>query len=57
MVNAHGHTFDRDAIMRWYARGSRKNPLNNLNLPTLNLSPNLPLKRRIDDYLKKKEEE
>ena len=55
MVNAHGHTFDRDAIMRWYARGSRKNPLNNLNLPTLNLSPNLPLKRRIDDYLKKKE--
>ena len=57
VTNVHGHTFDRDAIMSWYVAGSRRNPLNNMNLPTLDLTPNRQLKTRIDAYRQRVKEE
>ena len=57
VTNVHGHTFDRDAIMSWYVAGSRRNPLTNMNLPTLNLTPNKELKARIDVYKHRVEKE
>lgn len=50
VTNVHGHTFDRDAIMKWHAQGNRKNPLTNINLPTFNLSPDKTLKAKIDSF-------
>ena len=48
VTNVHGHTFDRDAIMKWYALGSRRNPLTNMKMNTLDLAPNMQLKKKID---------
>ena len=40
----HGHTFDRDSIMSWFAKGGRKNPLSNLPLNDFYLRPNKKLR-------------
>jgi len=46
-----GHTFDRASIAEWFRRGNRKSPLTNLPLPTLQLLPNVALKKAISEYL------
>ena len=45
-----GQLFDRDSIMKWFAKGGRKNPLTNIPLKSLNLLPNKELKRSIQEY-------
>ena len=45
-----GQLFDRDSIMKWFAKGGRKNPLTNIPLKSLNLLPNKELKRLIEEY-------
>lgn len=45
-----GQHFDRDSIMKWFAKGGRKNPMTNIPLKSLNLLPNKQLKQLIQEF-------
>ena len=49
------NTYERRAIERWFNHGHSTSPLTNLNLPTLNLIPNIELKNIITQYLRQKQ--
>lgn len=45
------HNFEREAIMLWFAKGKRNNPLTNKLLPSLHFHPNQSLKKEIKEYI------
>eukprot|EP00931_Biecheleriopsis_adriatica_P088333 TRINITY_DN62679_c0_g1_i1.p1 TRINITY_DN62679_c0_g1~~TRINITY_DN62679_c0_g1_i1.p1 ORF type:complete len:529 (+),score=65.77 TRINITY_DN62679_c0_g1_i1:44-1630(+) len=56
VVTHDGHVYDRTSIQAWFRRGNRRSPLTGMDLPSLALQSETPLKRAIDDYLKARPE-
>ena len=46
------HVFERAALEEWFGLGHRTNPLTNEQLPSLLLTPDLPLRAAIQEYLR-----
>jgi hypothetical protein len=46
-----GHTFDRESIEAWFARGRHTNPLTNEGVDPADVKPNFALRSAIERYL------
>ena len=47
-----GHLFERAAIAEWFRLGHETNPLTNQLLPSLVLTPDVPLRAAITEYMR-----
>jgi hypothetical protein len=46
-----GHTYERTAITEWFLTGKTTSPLTNIELQSLNLTPNFELQNSISEFL------
>ena len=51
-----GHVFERDAITEWFRLGHRTSPMTNMQLPSLVLTPDRPLRAAIEEYMRMRPE-
>lgn len=51
VCTADGHTYDRVSIEEWFAMGKRTSPITNLRLETTKITPNITMKKAIDDLI------
>eukprot|EP00929_Paragymnodinium_shiwhaense_P077267 TRINITY_DN39793_c0_g1_i1.p1 TRINITY_DN39793_c0_g1~~TRINITY_DN39793_c0_g1_i1.p1 ORF type:complete len:237 (-),score=20.16 TRINITY_DN39793_c0_g1_i1:345-1055(-) len=49
VICADGHTYEREAIQAWFARGYNTSPLTNMTLDTLSLTPNHSLRSTVEE--------
>ena len=47
-----GHVFERDAITEWFRLGRRTSTMTNMQLPSLVLTPDRPLRAAIEEYMR-----
>ena len=47
-----GHVFEREAITEWFRLGHQTSPLTNLQLPSLVLTTDRPLRAAIEEYMR-----
>jgi hypothetical protein len=50
VIVADGHSYERASIQEWFDHGKNTSPLTNLGLQHLNLTPNINLRKLIQDY-------
>ena len=50
VIVADGHSYERASIQGWFDRGKNTSPLTNVGLKHLNLTPNINLRKLIQDY-------
>lgn len=46
-----GHVYESEAIQEWFRRGHRTSPVTGSELTSLTLSPEVPLRRAIEEYM------
>lgn len=50
-----GHTYEHRSIEKWFALGNRTSPVTNLKLGSLKITPNISMKKAIEDFLQESE--
>ena len=51
-----GHVFEREAITEWFRHGHQNSPMTNMQLPSLVLTPDRPLRAAIEEYMRMRPE-
>ena len=51
VMAADGHSYERREIQAWFARGKRTSPMTGAQLPHTHLTPNINLKKAIQNFL------
>jgi hypothetical protein len=49
VITADGQTYERTEIHKWFALGNRTSPLTGAELPSTNLTPNIALRKFIQE--------
>lgn len=51
VVTHDGQVYEQSAIQEWFRRGHRTSPVTGIELPSLALTPETPLRRAIEEYM------